>query len=124
MKKIITSLMIAMLLSNHLVAFAQETTQEVAVTSPSETTIFFADPDQAKKITESADTTYMSEVETAFSQENAQATLDDLDKGVAQLRDQIIKLDRKYGTDDKQYLETRTEVVNIINDIEKTKDTL
>ena len=116
--------MIAMLLSSHLVAFAQESTQEVAVTSPSETTIFFADPDEAKKITESADTTYMSEVETAFSQENAQATLDDLDKGVAQLRDQIIKLDRKYGTDDKQYLETRTEVVNIINDIEKTKDTL
>ena len=41
-----------------------------------------------------------------------------------QLRDQIIKLDRKYGTEDAQYLETRTEVVNIINDIETTKDTL
>ena len=124
MKKTLIVTMVAILLSNHLVAFAQTAPEKTHPSAPSETTVFFADPNEAKKITESADTTYMSEVETAFSQEKAQTTLDDLDKGVSELRGQIFKLDRKYGTDDKQYLETRSEVVSIINDIEKTKDVL
>lgn len=117
-------MIITILLSNHMVAFAQSSSEKIHPSAPSETTVFFADPNEAKKITESADTTYMSDLETAFSQEKAHNTLDDLDKGVSQLRDQIFKLDRKYGTDDKQYLETRSEVVTIVNDIEKTKDIL
>lgn len=66
----------------------------------------------------------MSESDTSFSADNAQKAIDNLDEGVKDLRKQIIVLDRKYGTDDKQYLETRTEVISIINEIEKTKDTL
>lgn len=104
--------------------FAKTESGEVRVQEPSQTTVFFADPEQAKKIADSADTTYYSEVETNFSQDTAQSALTELDEGVKGLREQIIQLDRKYGTDDKQYIETRTEVVKIINDIETTKDTL
>jgi chromosome segregation ATPase len=86
--------------------------------------VFFTDPEQAKEIVETADTTYFSDSKTSFSADNAQNAIKELDQGVKDLRKQIIKLDRKYGTDDKQYLETRNEVVSIINEIEKTKDTL
>ncbi len=106
MKKTLSLLLIITLISNSLNVFAQDS-GETALRAPSETTIFFADPEQAKKITESADTTYLSETETLFSQEQAQATLNELDQGVKKLREQILRLDRKYGTDDKQYLETR-----------------
>lgn len=122
MKKSFALLLIITLISNTMTTLAQSSGD--TVTAPSETTIFFANPEEAKKITESADTTYLSEVESVFSQEQAQEKLNELDKGVQQLRDQIIKLDRQYGTDDAQYLETESEVVQIINDIEKTKNTL
>ena len=104
--------------------FTKTESGDVKLQEPSQTTVFFADPEEAKKIADSADTTYYSEVETSFSQDNAQSALTELDKWVEELREQIIQLDRKYGTDDKQYIETRTEVVKIINDIETTKDTL
>lgn len=41
-----------------------------------------------------------------------------------ELRSQIIILDRKYGLTDPQYIETRNEVITIINTIEETKDKL
>lgn len=123
MKQTLALLTIIALLIQHSAIFAQHTDQSL-LADPQETTIFFANPDEAKKITESADTTYLSTLQSTFSESQAQHTLDDLDVGVKKLREQILKLDRKYGVEDKQYLETRAEVVAIINDIENTKNTL
>ncbi len=132
MKKTISLSLIITLLATPLLSYAQlsgtidtnSTETNNNLVEPSQTTIFFADPEKAKEIVETADTTYFSDSQTSFSADNAQDAIQNLDKGVKDLRNQIIKLDRKYGVDDKQYLETRNEVVGIINDIEKTKDTL
>jgi chromosome segregation ATPase len=133
MKKTLSLSIIITLLTTPLLSYAQttglvespsSTSTSSTLIEPSQTTIFFTDPAKAKEIVETADTTYMSDSETVFSADTAQNAIKDLDQGVSDLRNQIIKLDRKYGTDDKQYLETRNEVVSIINEIEKTKDTL
>lgn len=124
---LISTTLIMSLLLSPLVSYAQTTgTGDLwtPLVEPSQTTVFFTDPEQAKEIVETADTTYFSDSQTSFSADNAQNAIKELDQGVKDLRNQIIKLDRKYGTDDKQYLETRNEVVSIINEIEKTKDTL
>lgn len=119
--------MIFTLLTSPLLTYAQ-TTGAIStgniLSEPEQTTVFFADPEKAAEIVESADTTYYSESQISFSADNAKKSIEDLDQGVKELRNQIIKLDRKYGTEDKQYLETRNEVVTIINDIEQTKDVL
>ena len=127
MQKTISLSLILTLLVTPLLGYAQTTGTDniwASLVQPSQTTVFFTDPEQAKEIVETADSTYLSDSNTSFSADTAQNTLKDLDQGVKDLRNQIIKLDRKYGTDDKQYLETRNEVVGIINEIEKTKDTL
>jgi len=132
MKKTISLSLIFVLLVTPLLSYAQtsgtintnSTETDTPLVEPSQTTVFFTDPEQAKEIVETADTTYMSDSNTAFSADNAQTAIKELDQGVKDLRSQIITLDRKYGTDDKQYLETRNEVVTIINEIEKTKDIL
>lgn len=139
MKKIISLSLIFALITTPLLSYAQSTGTDLSgadtittatdttgnnLVEPNQTTVFFTDPEKAKEIVETADTTYLSNSNNAFSTDEAQTTLRDLDQGVKDLRAQIIQLDRKYGTDDKQYLETRNEVVSIINDIETTKDTL
>ncbi len=119
--------MILTLLASPLLTYAQTTwvtATGAKLSEPEQTTVFFTDPEKAAEIVESADNTYYSESQISFSAENAQKSIKDLDEGVKELRNQIIKLDRKYGTEDKQYLETRNEVVTIINDIEQTKDVL
>lgn len=126
MKSIISISLIVSLLSTPLMSYAQNTNTWEAntITQPEQTTIFFTDPEKAKEIVETADTTYLSDSQTVFSADTAQNSIKELDQWVKDLRNQIIKLDRKYWTEDKQYLETRNEVVSIINEIEKTKDTL
>jgi murein DD-endopeptidase MepM/ murein hydrolase activator NlpD len=133
MKKTISITLILAILTTPLLSYAQttglvetpiSTNTSTVLTEPNQTTVFFTDPEQAKEIIETADTTYMSESEIPFTSGSAQSTIIILDQGIKELRNQIIKLDRKYGTDDKQYLETRNEVVSIINEIEKTKNTL
>lgn len=94
------------------------------IQAPSQTTVFFTTPDDTKKIVEQADTTYLSQIDTVFSQETARSTIADLTNGVEQLKQQVAKLDAKYGTEDAQYLETRAEVMRIIDNIDSTKDVL
>ena len=66
-KKIVSLVIASVFVSSTLIAYAQDIPQTTTLESPSESTIFFADPQEAKQITESSETTYLSESETLFS---------------------------------------------------------
>lgn len=126
-QRLMTLVLITSIISSPLNLYAQSTgdTELTAVTPPSQTTIFLADPSTAKSLTsESVENTYYSQKEVKFDEKEAEKTIASLNQWVDDLRTQIRKLDRKYWLDDAQYLDTRKEVVNLINEIEKTKDTL
>lgn len=126
-KRIVASSLIVTLLSAPMSLYAQSADETIptGIMPPSQTTIFLTDPSVAKELTsESVDNTYYSQKNVTFDENAASKTLQSLDEGVAELRDQVMKLDKKYGRDDSQYLDTRQEVVAIINEIEKTKNIL
>jgi len=88
MKKTISLSLIFVLLVTPLLSYAQtsgtintnSTETDTPLVEPSQTTVFFTDPEQAKEIVETADTTYMSESNTSFASGNAQAAIADLDQ--------------------------------------------
>lgn len=94
------------------------------IEQPSQTTIFFTDPEKAKDIIDTADTTYYSEIEAVFSQENAKKEIDKISSGMEEITQQLAELDKKYWDKDPQYLEARQEILRVINAINTTKDTL
>ena len=74
-KKIFSLLVVSVFIGSTLAVHAQEIQEQNSVETPSESTVFFADPQQAKQITESSETTYLSESETLFSGSDAQKDL-------------------------------------------------
>lgn len=88
MKKTVSLSLIIALLATPLLSYAQSsgtvetdnTENTTALVEPSQTTIFFADPEKAKEIVETADTTYLSDSQTTFSADTAQTAIKELDQ--------------------------------------------
>lgn len=123
LKKSSTSLVALVLILSQVLVFAQNTSPKT-IQKPKETTTFFSDPEVAKSITESSDTTYLSSHWELFSNDQARQDLKAISQSIQKLEEQLAKLDQKYGKEDKQYLETRRQVETIISSIEQTQQTL
>ena len=82
-QRLITLVLITSIVSSPLNLYAQSTgdTELTAVTPPSQTTIFLADPSTAKSLTsESVENTYYSQKEVKFDEKEAEKTIASLNQ--------------------------------------------
>lgn len=98
--------------------------QSTTLQAPTRATIFVSDPSLRIDEPESSKSIYYSQKEIEFDAREALETIKKLSGGIDEIMEQVDKLDKEFGDNNKQYKQTKREILQVVSDLDNAKDSL